>query len=71
MSKILMRTIEYWRVDTEAEAQQVIEEATAAGGDLTKKVIEVKQKKSKGEVIQENLKVTVQVDYCGQFDEVE
>ncbi len=71
MSKVLMRVIEYWKADDEAEAQEIIRDATAAGGDLTKKVIEVKTKKAKGEVVAENLKVTTQVDYCGQFDDFE
>lgn len=70
MSKVLMRRTEIWRVDTESEAQEIIKSATEDGGDLTKKTIEVKTKKSKGQIIDENLKVTVQVDFAGQFDEV-
>lgn len=66
MSKVLMRRTEIWRVDTEAEAQEIIAEA-AKDGDLTKKIVEVKQKKAKGVVIDENLKVTTQVDYAGQW----
>lgn len=67
MAKVLMRTTEIWRVDTEAEAQEVIFNAFSSGGELTKKVVEVKQRKSKGQVIDENLKVTTQVDYASQF----
>lgn len=70
MSKVLMRRTEIWRVDTESEAQEIIKSATEDGGDLTKKTIEVKTKKSKGQIVDENLKVTVQVDFAGQFDEV-
>lgn len=70
MSKVLMRRTEIWRVDTEGEAQEIIKSATEDGGDLTKKTIEVKTKKSKGQIVDENLKVTVQVDFAGQFDEV-
>lgn len=66
MSKVLMRRTEIWRVNTEAEAQEIIAEA-AKDGDLTKKIVEVKQKKAKGVVIDENLKVTTQVDYAGQW----
>lgn len=66
MSKVLMRRTEIWRVDTEKEAQEIIDEA-AKEGDLTKKIIEVKQKKSKGQVVDENLKVTTQVDFAGQW----
>ncbi len=67
MSKVLMRRTEVWRVDTEQEAQEIINEAARSGGDLTKKIVEVKQKKSKGQVVEENLKVTTQVDYAGQW----
>lgn len=67
MSKVLMRRTEIWRCDTEAEADEIIVEASK-DGDLTKKTIEVKQRKSKGQVIDENKKVTVQVDYAGQWD---
>lgn len=48
MAKVLMRRTEMWRCDTESEAQEVIKAATAEGGELTKKVIEVKTKKAKG-----------------------
>lgn len=67
MSKVLMRRIEVWRVDTEAEAQEIIAEAATENGDLTKKIVEVKQRKSKGLVVAENLKVTTQLDYAGQW----
>lgn len=68
MSKVLMRRTEVWRCDTENEAQEVIKAATADGGELTKKTTEVKTKKSKGQIVDENLRVTVQVDYAEQFD---
>lgn len=70
MSIVLMRRTEMWRADTEAEAQEIIDEAMDSGGDLTKKTIERKTKKAKGEIVAENLRVTVQVDYEGQFPEV-
>lgn len=63
-----MRKTEVWRVDTEEEAQSVIAMAMKDGGDLTKKTVELKQRKSKGEVIEENFKVTTQMDYNGQWD---
>lgn len=68
MSKTLMRRTEIWRVDTDEEAQEIIREALADGGDLTKKVIEIKQRKAKGLVVDENKKVTTQVDYAGQWE---
>lgn len=70
MAKVLMRRIEIWRVDTESEAAEIIKESTVDGGELTKKTIEVKQKKSKGAIVDENLKVTTQVDFAGQFEDV-
>lgn len=69
MGKVLMRRTEIWRVDSESEAQEIIKAATVDGGELTKKTIEVKTKKSKGQIIDENLKVTVQVDFAGQFED--
>lgn len=69
MSKVLMRRVELWRVDSEDEAQDIIDDALQSGGDLTKKTIEIKQKKKGGQVIAENLKVTVQVDFAGQWPE--
>jgi len=59
MSIVLMRRTEMWRADTEAEAQEIIDEAMDSGGDLTKKTIERKTKKAKGEIVAENLRVTV------------
>lgn len=67
MAKVLMRRTEIWRVDTESEAAEIIAEAAKSGGDLTKKIVEVKQKKAKGQIVDENLKVTTQVDYAGQW----
>lgn len=66
MSKVLMRRTEIWRVDSESEAAEIIAEA-AKDGNLTKKTVEVKQRKSKGQIVDENLKVTTQVDYAGQW----
>lgn len=68
MSKVIMRRTEIWRCETEAEADDIIAAALESGGELTKKTIEVKQKKAKGQVIDENKKVTVQIDFAGQFD---
>lgn len=69
MAQVLMRRTEIWRVDTESEAAEIIKNATVDGGELTKKTIEVKQKKAKKQIVDENLRVTVQVDFAGQFDE--
>ena len=67
MSKVLMRRTEVWRVDTEQEAQEIINEAARSGGDLTKKIVEVKQKKSKGQVVEENLTPTTHLANARQW----
>lgn len=54
MAKQLMKTTDVWRVDTEEEAMDMIEEAKdkqAEGGySLTKSSYVMKTKKSKGEI---------------------
>ena len=71
MSKRCMRATEVWAVDTEEEAQEIINQAAKGEGELTKKTVELKTKKSKGIIIEQAYKVTVQVDYCGMFDELD
>lgn len=71
MGKTLMRRTEVYRVDNEEEVEEIILDAQNSGGELTKKIIETKQKKSKGEVIAEHIKVTVQVDFAGEWDDLE
>lgn len=63
----LMRETKTWRCQTQEDIDAVIEGATADGGELTKKTIELKQRKAKGMVVEENYKVTTQVDYAGQW----
>ncbi len=69
--KRCMRITEVWAVDTEEEAQEIINNAIESNGELTKKTVELKTKKSKGVIIDQAYKVTVQVDICGMFDDVE
>ena len=58
--KYLITTTEVYRVDTEAEAQTVIETAKADSHFiLNKYVSEYKERKSKGEVIDEYFKVSL------------
>ena len=60
MSKYLVSTIETYRVDTENEATKVIEEAKQDGSyTLGKYTNEHKERKSKGEVIDEYWKLTL------------
>lgn len=55
MAKQLMKTTDVWRVDTEEEAIEMIEDAkdsqTKGGYILTKSGYVIKTKKSKGEII--------------------
>lgn len=58
--KYLITTTEVYRVDTEAEAQALIEAAKADSHFiLNKYVSEYKERKSKGEVIDEYFKVSL------------
>lgn len=69
--KRLMRITNIFSCDSEEEAAEVINQASEEG-ILVKKTVEVKQKKKKGEVIAEKLKVTTVVDVnTDWFDELE
>lgn len=58
--KYLVSTTEVYRVDTEAEAQALIEAAKADNHFiLNKYVSEYKERKSKGEIIDEYFKVSL------------
>lgn len=60
MSKYLISTVETYRVDTEAEATKAIEDAKQDSAyTLGKYTSEHKERKSKGEVIDEYWKVTL------------
>lgn len=69
--KHLMRITNIFSCDSEEEAAEVIDQASEEG-ILVKKTVEVKQKKKKGEVIAEKLKVTTVVDVnTDWFDDLE
>ncbi len=69
--KRLMRITNIFSCDSEEEAAEVIDQASEEG-ILVKKTVEVKQKKKKGEVIAEKLKVTTVVDVnTDWFDDLE
>lgn len=56
----LCQTVETYRVDTESEAKNLIEDAKAAGEYvLTKYVSEKKEVKAKGELVDEYYKVSL------------
>ncbi len=60
MSKYLVSTVETYRVDTEAEATNAIEEAkNDSSYTLSKYTSEHKERKSKGEVIDEYWKLSL------------
>ena len=60
MSKYLVSTVETYRVDTEAEATQAIEEAKKNGSYvLGKYTSEHKTRKAKGEIIDEYWKLSL------------
>ena len=60
MSKYLVSTVETYRVDTESEATKAIEEAKNDGSYvLGKYTSEHKERKSKGEVIDEYWKLSL------------
>lgn len=67
MREILRTTNEY-SCDTESEINEIVAEEEEKGGEITKKTVEKKQKKSKGEIIAEKYKVTIQCTYTGIFD---
>lgn len=60
MSKYLISTTEVYRVDSEAEAKELIEQAKVAPEySLAKYTSEYKERKQKGDVIDEYYKVTL------------
>ena len=69
--KRLMRITNIFSCESEEETAEVIDQASEEG-ILVKKTVEVKQKKKKGEVIAEKLKVTTVVDVnTDWFDDLE
>lgn len=68
--KRLMRITNIFSCDSEEEAAEVIDQASEEG-ILVKKTVEVKQKKKKGEVIAEKLKVTTVVDVNTDWFEID
>lgn len=60
MSKYLISTTEVYRVDSEAEAKELIEQAKVAPEySLAKYTSEYKERKQKGDIIDEYYKVTL------------
>ena len=60
MSKYLVSTTEVYRVDSEAEAKELIEQAKVAPEyGLAKYTSEYKERKQKGDIVDEYYKVTL------------
>jgi hypothetical protein len=60
MAKYLISTSETYRVDTEAEAKQLIEDARTSGqGQIVKSSSEYKCQKAKNEIVQDWYRVVI------------
>ena len=67
--KYLIQTTETYRVDTEDQVKEMIEEAKADGRfQLSKYTSQHKEKKLKGEVVDEWYKVTFTKSFCDERD---
>lgn len=65
--KFLLRTVETYRVDSEAEATNLIEEAKKKF-NVSKAVSEVKNRKSKGEIVESWIRVTITKEFTDEKD---
>jgi hypothetical protein len=60
MAKYLISTTEVYRVDSESEAKNLIEEARKNGaGQITKSSSEYKAQRQKGEIVQDWYRVSI------------
>lgn len=71
MSKYLINTVETFRVDSEAEAKQFVEDISDCGGEVVKHSIEYKEQKSKGEVVQSWYRVTIKRVFNDEKDPID
>ena len=71
MSKYLINTIETFRIDSETEAKQFIENMANCDGEIVKHSIEYKEQKSKGEVIQSWYRVTIKRVFNDEKDPID
>lgn len=63
MAKYLINRIDTFRVDSEQEAKDFVEQLKKSGGEVLKHSIEYKEQKSKGEVIQDWYRLVVKRQY--------
>lgn len=65
--KFLLRTVETYRVDTEAEATSLIEEAKKKF-TVSKAVSEVRNRKAKGEIVETWIRITITKEFTDEKD---
>lgn len=63
MAKYLINRIDTFRVDSEQEAKEFVEQLKTGGGEVLKHSIEYKEQKAKGEVIQDWYRLVVKRQY--------
>lgn len=68
MSRYLINRVDTYRVDSEAEAKNFVEEIKNGNGELVKHSIEYKEQKQKGEVVQSWYRLTVKTVYNDEKD---
>ena len=72
MSKYLLNVVETYRVDTEEESEELINEAKSDGSfELTKYNCEHKEKKAKGDIVDEEYVVKLTKQYYASMWELE
>ena len=69
--KFLITTTDIYRCDNEAEAQLFIEELKNRGLDIISSTIQKKERKQKGEVIDEWTRLTVKINYNDEKEPVD
>lgn len=66
----LLKTVETFIVNTEAEGDEIIQDARAnTSYELTDSSIGLKVKKSKGEIVDSHYLVTVKKKYCNEWED--
>lgn len=65
--KFLLRTVETYRVDSEADATNLIEKAKKKF-NVSKAVSEVRTRKAKGEIVEQWIRVTITKEFTEEKD---
>ena len=61
--KYLINTTEVYRFDKETEAQHYVDDLKRKGLDVVSSTIQKKERKQKGEVVDEWIRLTVKINY--------